>query len=87
MSFGQTLTDILNFCCDFDLERNNPFFPQDNPAYDAVLPTKFGCKRTSSSKDIVEIVIFCLYISPRCDLDIEDSEYFFLRNTLAHDAA
>ena len=30
-------TDILNLPCDLDLEHSNPFFPQDTPAYDAVL--------------------------------------------------
>ena len=33
----QTFTDILNLCCDIDLERNNPIFAQDAPAYDVVL--------------------------------------------------
>ena len=26
---GQTFTNILNLCCDCDLERSNPIFPQD----------------------------------------------------------
>ena len=34
---GQTFTDILNHCCDLDLERSNCIFPQDTPAYDTVL--------------------------------------------------
>ena len=37
ISSGQTFTNILNFRCDFDLARSNPIFPQDTPAYDAVL--------------------------------------------------
>ena len=37
ISSGQTFTDILNLCCDLDLERSNPIFPQDTQAYDAVL--------------------------------------------------
>ena len=37
--------------------------------------TKFGYKQICSSEDI----------SPRCDLDIEDSEPFFLQDTLAQD--
>ena len=49
--------------------------------------TKFDCKRTSILEDIVEIVIILLYISPRCDLDIEVSEPFFLHDILTHDAA
>ena len=34
---GQTFTDVLNHCCDLDLECSNPFFSQDTLAYDAVL--------------------------------------------------
>ena len=36
ISSGQTVTNILNLCCDLDLERSNPIFPQDTQAYDAV---------------------------------------------------
>ena len=32
-----TFTNILNLCCDFDLEHSNLIFPQDTPAYDTVL--------------------------------------------------
>ena len=37
---GQTFTqftDILNLHCDLDLEHSTPIFPQNSPAYDAVL--------------------------------------------------
>ena len=37
ISSGQRLTDILNFCCDLDLEYSNPIFPLDTLAYDALL--------------------------------------------------
>ena len=37
ISSGQTFTDILNLCCDLDLEHSNPIFPKDTPAYDVVL--------------------------------------------------
>ena len=37
ISSGETLTNILNLCCDLDLQHNNSIFPQDTPAYDAVL--------------------------------------------------
>ena len=37
ISSGQTITDILNLCCDLDLKCSNSIFPQDAPAYDAVL--------------------------------------------------
>ena len=37
VSSKQTFTDILNCCCDLDLECSNPIFPQDTLAYDALL--------------------------------------------------
>ena len=37
ISSGQTLTDILNFHCDLDLECSNPIFPHDTPAYNTLL--------------------------------------------------
>ena len=58
ISSGQIFTDILNLRCDLDLEHSNPIFPQDTLAYNTVLQSKFGYKRTSSLEDIVEIVIF-----------------------------
>ena len=45
--------------------------------------TKFGSKQTSSLEDIVKIVTF--FLSPCCDLDIEDSEPVFVHDTLPHD--
>ena len=47
---------------------------------------KFGCKTISSSVDMVEMVTFD-YISPKCDLDLEDSKPIFLHDILAHDDA
>ena len=44
--------------------------------------TKFGCNLTSSLEDTQEMVIFRLYISPCCDLDIEQNEPIFLHDTL-----
>ena len=49
-------------------------------------PLKFGCKKISSSADMVETVMFD-YMSPQCDLDLEDSKPIFLHDTLAHDVA
>ena len=37
ISSGQTFTDILNLCCDLDLECRNPIFQKDTLAYDVVL--------------------------------------------------
>ena len=34
ISSRQIFTDILNLCCDLDLEHSNPIFPKDTPAYD-----------------------------------------------------
>ena len=33
---GQTFTNIVNLCCDLDLEGSNPIFPQNTLAYGAV---------------------------------------------------
>ena len=44
-------------------------------------PRKFGCKKISSSVDMVETDIFD-YIGPHCDLDQEDSKpIIFLQAT------
>ena len=61
ISSGQTFTGILNLSCDLDLKCSNPIFPQGTPAYDAVLPTQFGCKLTGSFEDTPEIVIVLSY--------------------------
>ena len=47
-------------------------------------PIKFGYKKISSSVDMVETVIIH-YMSPQCDLDLEDSKPIVLHDTLAHD--
>ena len=47
---------------------------------------KFGCRKTSSSMHIAETVIFD-YMSPHCDLELEDSKPIFSRETLAYDEA
>ena len=44
---------------------------------------QFGCKKISSSVDIVETVISD-YMSPHCDLELEDSKPDFLQDTLLH---
>ena len=82
----QTLTDISDLHCHLDLERSYSIFPQDTPAYDAVLlnQTKFSCKRTSSLEDRIRIVFF-FFLSPRCDRDIEDNEPIFPHDTSPRD--
>ena len=46
--------------------------------------TKFGCKWKSSLEATVESLYFD-YLSPHCDLDIEDSEATFLHDIPSHD--
>ena len=49
-------------------------------------PIKFGCKKISSSVDMVETVILD-HMSPHCDPELEDSKPIFLQGTLVHDDA
>ena len=49
-------------------------------------PIKFGRKKIGSSTDMVETVISD-YMSPHCDLELEDSKPIFLHDTLANDDA
>ena len=44
---------------------------------------EFGCKKTSSSTDMVETVIFD-QMSPHCDPELEDRKQIFLHDILAH---
>ena len=47
-------------------------------------PIKYGCKKISSSADMVETVVFDK-MSPHCDPELEDSKPIFFHDTLAHD--
>ena len=49
-------------------------------------PIKFGCKKISTSADMVATVTSD-QMSPHCDPELEDSKPIFLRDTLAHDVA
>ena len=49
-------------------------------------PIKFGCKKISSSADMVETVISD-QMSPHCDPELEDRKPIFLHDILAHDGA
>ena len=49
-------------------------------------PNEFCYKKISSSTDMVETVISD-YMSPHCDLKLEDGEPVLLHDTLAHDVA
>ena len=72
----------MNLHCDLDLENNNLIFTPNIPAHDNV-PSKFGCKKISSSADMVETDIFD-QMSPHCDPELEDRKLIFL-HILAHD--
>ena len=76
----------MNLHCDLDLE-NNLFF--SHKALQLMMmhhPIKFGCKKISSSADMVEIVVSD-QMSPHCDPVLEDSIPIFLHDTLAPDVA
>ena len=75
----------MNLHSDLDLENNNLIFTQITPAYDSV-PSKFGCKKISSSADMVETVISD-QMNPHCDPELEDRRPVFLHDILAHDVA
>ena len=60
ISSRQTFTDILNLCCDLDLECSNPVFHRTLQLMMLYYWNKFGCKWTSSLEDIVKTVIFWL---------------------------
>ena len=49
-------------------------------------PIKFGCKKISSSADMVETVISD-QMSHHCDPELEDRKPAILRDILAHDVA
>ena len=49
-------------------------------------PIKFGCKKISSSADMVETVISD-QMSSHCDPELEDSKPIFLPDPFAHDVA
>ena len=70
----------MNLHGDLDPENNNLIFTQNTPAI------KFGCKKISSSADVVETVISD-QMSPHCDPQLEDSKPIFLHDALAHDVA
>ena len=53
-------TEILNICCDLDLEHSNPIFPQDTLAYDAVLSNQIWLQTDQLLRNTTEIDIFQL---------------------------
>ena len=58
----QTFTNILNLCCDLNLEHSNPIFPQGTPAYDGVLSNQVWLQTDKHFRRYSKkIVIFWLY--------------------------
>ena len=87
ISSGQTFTDILNLHCDHDLEHINSIFPQDTPAYDALLSIQVWLQTNQQFRRYNKNKSYFDYMSLRCDLDIEHNEPIFLHVILAYDAA
>ena len=85
-----TLTETFNLGCDIDLEHSKPTFSLDTSLLIMIYTQiEIGCKRLTGLeliKDIAETVIFD-YISPHCDLDLEDRIPFFLHDIPAHGGA
>ena len=66
------------------LECSHPIFPQDTPAYDAVLGNQV-CLQTDQEFRRYGKNSHIFHISPHCDLDIEDSVPIFPHDTSPHD--
>ena len=82
ISSGQTFTDILNLYC--DLDHNNPIFPQDTPAYDAVLSNQVWLQTDQQFRRYSKKSYFN-FTSPQSDPDTEDSEPIFPHDISPHD--
>ena len=84
ISLGHTFTDIINLCCDLDLEYSNPIFSQNTLAYDAVLSNQVRLQTNQQFRRCKGNSHILCYISPRCDLDIKNSEppFFCMRHRL-----
>ena len=76
-----TFTNILNLCCDLALVRSNSIFPQDTPAYDAVLPKQVWLQRDQQFRRYSRNSHILLIQA----LDTEDSEPSFVHDTPPHD--
>ena len=75
----------MNHHCDLDLKNNNLIFTQNTAAFD-IVASKFGCKKISSSADMVETVI-SNQMSPNQGLEPQDRKQIFLHDNLTHDVA
>ena len=67
-----TWTETFNLGCDIDLEHSNPIFSLDTSLLMMIYTQiGFGCKRLTG------LELYFDYISPLCDLDLEDRIPFF----------
>ena len=84
----RTLTEILNLCCDLDLEHSNPMFYWTFWLTMMIYPqTRLPCRRIISSENIAETLNQTVIIWKRkpCDHDLENSIPIFLPETPADD--
>ena len=70
----------MNLHSDLDLVNNNLIFKQNTPAYDDIPSNQIWLQKDHQFVDIVETVIFD-YMSPNCDLQLEDSKPIYLHDT------
>ena len=58
--------DIMwtNLHCYLDRKNRKAIFSEDTPAYCYYYQTKFGCRRISSTEDVIETIIFRSYEPP-----------------------
>ena len=69
-----TLTETFNLGCDIDPEHSNPTFSVDTTLLMMIYTQiEFGCKRLTG----LELIKYFDYISPHCDLDLEERIHFF----------
>ena len=76
-----TLTETFNLGCDIDLEHSNPTFSLDTSLLMMIYTQiEFGCKRLTGLgliKKIQQKLSYFDYMSPHCDLHLEDRIPFF----------
>ena len=73
-----TLTETFNTGCDIDLEHSSPTFSLDTSLLMMIYTQiEFDCKRLTGLELIKDILSYFDYISPHCNLDLEDRIPFF----------
>ena len=84
---GQTFTDILNFCCDLDLERSDPIFSQDTLAYNTVQSNQVWLQTNQQFRKCNKYSLILIIYALTVALTLNTVNQFFLHDTLAYDAA